>query len=334
MRLDPALDELLSQQAQVQLVKGGFGVTEGINWVQRGKTGYLVFSDIPANVVNKMTPDGQVSVLVKESGYQGPWNGYTMMMIGGIFTYGLQPGDPNYRQVVLVGSDGLTFDPQGRLLLCAYSTRAVQRIEKNGKRVTIADRYQGKRFNGPNDVAVKKDGTIYFSDTYGGMRGRANDPSKEINSESFYMVRNDITSIAIQANPDELSGANGLAFSPDEKYLYVNNGDKSVWRYEVQADDTLANGRQIADLKGEQGPGITDGMKVDSKGNLYQSGPGGIWILSPEGGRLGMIRTPEVVGNLTFGDPDFKTLYIAARTSIFKVRLNTPGLPCNSCTHH
>ena len=328
VRLDPALDSLISPDAKLGVVKGGFGFTEGINWVQRGENGYLLFSDVAANVVNKMTPDGRVSVYVNESGYRGPWNGYTMATVGVPQNNGKNPKDPLFREFIMIGADGLTLDLQGRLIMCTFSGRSLDRIEKNGKRTVLADRYDGKRFGGTNDVVVKKDGAIYFTDTTHGMRGKDNDPSKELDP-GIYMLKDGKVTLVVTDIPD----TNGLAFSPDEKYLYANGSAlKFIRRYDVRPDDTLTNSQLLIDMSGDKSPGITDGMRVDSKGNIYESGPRGIWIVSPEGKHLGTILTPEKVANLTFGDPDYKTLYIAAQTSIYKIRVNTPGQPCNSCT--
>jgi gluconolactonase len=328
VRLDPVLDSLISPDAKLGVVKSGFGFTEGINWVQRGENGYLLFSDVAANVVNKMTPDGRVSVYVNESGYRGPWNGYTMATVGVPQNNGKNPKDPLFREFIMIGADGLTLDLQGRLIMCTFSGRSLDRVEKNGKRTVLADRYDGKRFGGTNDVVVKKDGAIYFTDTTHGMRGKDNDPSKELDP-GIYMLKDGKVTLVVTDIPD----TNGLAFSPDEKYLYANGSAlKFIRRYDVQPDDTLTNSQLLIDMSGDKSPGITDGMRVDSKGNIYESGPRGIWIVSPEGKHLGTILTPEKVANLTFGDPDYKTLYIAAQTSIYKIRVNTPGQPCNSCS--
>lgn len=327
--LDPALNSLISPDAKLELVKSGFGFTEGINWVQKGKSGYLLFSDIPANMVDKMTSDGQLSVYVDQSGYRGPLNGYTMLTVGGLQNNGKDRKDPLFREFVLIGSNGLTLDPQGRLVICAFAARSVDRIEKNGKRVVLADNYEGKRFSGPNDVIVKRSGAIYFSDTTSGLRGRDKDPLRELEFQGIFMIKNRKVSLAVKDIPTP----NGLAFSPDEKYLYANgSGAKYIRRYDVQPDDTLTNSQLLIDLSADKTPGITDGMRVDSKGNIYSSGPGGVWIISPGGKHLGTILTPEVVANLTFGDADWKTLYMAARTSVYKIRVNTPGQPCNSCS--
>lgn len=327
--LDPALDALISPDAKVELVKTGFGFTEGTNWVQKGKTGYLLFTDIPANVINKMTPDGTVTVFAEHVGYSGPITGFEMVTVGGLSDNGKDPKDPRYRRFVMVGADGLTLDNEGRVIVCTFAGRSVVRIEKNGKRTVLADHYEGKRLDGPNDAVVKKDGAIYFSDTLSGLRYREKDPTREMDSDDYYMIKDGKLTRVIS----DIKIPNGLAFSPDEKILYANGGrDNYIRRYDVQPDDTLANSRLLIDLSVDKTPGATDGMRVDSRGNIYTSGPGGIWIVSPEGKHLGTILTPERVANLTFGDPDFRTLYIAARTSIYKIRVLTPGQPCNSCT--
>jgi len=327
--LDPALDLLISPDAKLELVKTGFGFTEGTNWVQKGKTGYLLFTDIPANVINKMTPDGTVTVFADHVGYSGPITGFEMATVGGVSDNGKDPKDRLYRQFVMVGADGLTLDNEGRVIVCTFAGRSVLRIERNGKRTVLADRYEGKRFDGPNDVVVKKDGAIYFSDTLSGLRYREKDPTRDMDSDDLYMIKDGKLIRVIS----DIKIPNGLAFSPDEKILYANGGrDNYIRRYDVQPDDTLTNSQLLIDLSVDKTPGATDGMRVDSSGSIYVSGPGGIWIVSPEGKHIGTILTPERVANVTFGDPDYKTLYIAARTSIYKIRVLTPGQPCNSCS--
>src|SRR6266850_60731 len=251
VRLDAALDALISVDAKIEKVASGFGFTEGPVWVQRGREGYLLFTDIPGNKVHKMTSDGKVSI------------------------------------------------------------------------------YEDKRLNGPNDVVVKKDGTIYFSDTFGGLRNRADDPNKGLERNGFFMLRNGKLSMVVS----DMKTVNGLALSPDEKYLYVNGGgDNYIRRYEIQLDGTLANPKLIIDLSIDKTPGATDGTRVDSKGNIWTTGPGGVWIISPEGKHLGSILMTERPANLGFGDADLKTLYLTARSSVYKVRVNTPGVPCPACS--
>ncbi|HTM08935.1 MAG TPA: SMP-30/gluconolactonase/LRE family protein [Verrucomicrobiae bacterium] len=320
VRLDPALDALVSPDAKLELVKGGFGFTEGTLWVQKGKSGYLLFSDIPANVIYKWTPDGKVSIYLDHSGYTGQ----DIWRVGFIQTNGRDKNDPLFEDFPMIGSNGLALDRQGRLVIATWAGRSIDRIEKNGKRTVLADRYEGKRFGGTNDVVVKKDGAIYFTDGYGGLRQRENDPKKELDFAGIFMLRGGKVTLVIK----DIARPNGLAFSPDEKYLDVNGGrDKFIKRYEVQPDGTLTNGTMLIDISKDQTPGITDGMRVDSKGNIYETAAGGVWVVSPDGKHLGTILTPELAANVEFGDPDRKTLYIAARTSIYKIRVNTPGLP-------
>ena len=320
VRLDPALDALVSPDAKLEVVKGGFGFTEGALWVQKGKSGYLLFSDIPANVIYKWTPDGKLSVYLDHSGYTGQ----DIWRVGFIQTNGKDRNDPLFEEFPMIGSNGLALDRQGRLIIATWAGRSIDRIENNGKRTVLADRYEGKRFGGTNDVVVKKDGSIYFTDGFGGLRLREKDPKKELDFGGVYMLRNGKVSRVITDIPN----TNGVAFSPDEKYLYANGSrDKFVKRYEVQPDGTLVNGTMFIDISKDPTPGITDGLRVDSKGNLYETAAGGVWIISPEGKHLGTILTPELAANVEFGDADRKTLYIAARTSIYKIRVNTPGMP-------
>jgi len=319
LRLDPALDALVSPDAKVELIKGGFGFTEGPVWVQKGKTGYLLFTDIPGNVIYKLTPDGAASVYLFNAGYNGP----DIWRWGGIQNNGFERTDPRFEEFAMIGADGLTLDRQGRVIIAAFAGRSLVRLEPNGKRTVLADSYEGKRFNGPNDVVVKRDGGIYFTDTYGGLRLRDKDPRKGLDYNAVFLWKNGKLTLLIKDMP----ATNGLAFSPDEKYLYVNGSrDNYVRRYDVLADGTLANGKLFIDLSKESGRGITDGLRVDTKGNLYETGPGGVWIISPDGKHLGTIRAPEQSTNIGFGDADKRTLYIAARTGIYKIRVLTPGI--------
>ena len=314
VRLDPALDALVSPDAKLELVKNDFGFTEGIVWVDQGTSGYLLLSDMYANVIYKLTPDGKVSLYLDRSGYTG----YDIWRVGMP-----QPDAARKDTFFMIGSNGLALDRQGRLLIATWSGRSIDRIEKNGKRTILADRYDGKRFGGTNDLVVKKDGAIYFTDAFGGLRGRDQDPKKELESPGIYLWKDGKVTLAIKDIPTP----NGLAFSPDEKYLYANGSQgKYVRRYDVQPDDTLSNSQMFIDMSSDKAPGIADGMKVDSKGNVWESGPAGIWIVSPEGKHLGTILTPEFVANVCFGDRDNKTLYVAARTGVYKIRVNTPGI--------
>ena len=313
-KLDPSLDAIVSPDATLDLVKSDFGFTEGIVWVDRGKNSYLLLSDMYANVIYKLTPQGKVSLYLDHSGYTG----YDIWRVG------MPQPDASRKDVFfMIGSNGLALDRQGRLLIATWSGRSIDRIEKDGKRTILADRYDGKRFGGTNDLVVKKDGAIYFTDGFGGLRGRDKDPKKELDFAGIYMWKDGKVTLAIKDIPTP----NGLAFSPDEKYLYANGSqNKYVRRYDVQPDDTLSNSQMFIDMSADTAGGITDGMKVDTKGNVYESGPRGVWIVSPDGNHLGTILVPELVANVAFGDADNKTLYIAARTSVYKIRVNIPGI--------
>src|SRR5580704_2204209 len=314
IKLGPALNALISPDAKLELVKNDFGFTEGIVWVDQGNSGYLLLSDMYANVIYKLTPEGKVSLYLDHSGYTG----YDIWRVG------MPQPDANRKDAFfMIGSNGLALDRQGRLLIATWSGRSVDRIEKDGKRTILADRYEGKRFGGTNDLVVKKDGAVYFTDGFGGLRGRDQDPKKELDFAGIFMWKDGKVTLAIK----DIATPNGLAFSPDEKYLYANGSqNKYVRRYDVQPNDTLTNSTMLIDMSSDTSGGITDGMKVDTQGNIYESGPRGIWILSPEGKHLGTILTPEFVANVCFGDHDNKTLYVAARTGVYKIRVNIPGL--------
>jgi gluconolactonase len=320
VRLDPALDALIAPDARLERIATGFGFTEGTTWVPQGTGGFLLFSDIPANVIYKMTLDGKASIYLEKSGYTKP----DIWRVGFIQTNGKDRNDPAFEEFPMIGSNGLALDRQRRLIIATWAGRSIDRIEANGMRTVLADGYEGKRFGGTNDVIVKRDGAIYFTDTFGGLRLREKDPKKELDFNGVYMWKAGKLTLLIKDIPN----TNGLAFSPDEKYLYLNGSrDKYIKRYEVKPDGTLTNGTMFIDISTDPTPGITDGLKVDTKGNLWETAAGGVWIISPEGKHLGTIRTPELAANVEFGDPDHKTLYIAARTSIYRIRTNIAGIP-------
>lgn len=313
LRLDPALDNLISSSAKLERLKGDhFGFVEGPVWVPEGGGGHLLFSDLPANAVYKWTPKGELSVAIPRSGFTGRDSS----------TAGAELNNGRLT-VILLGSNGLTLDRQGRLVMCTHGDRTLVRLEKDGTRTILADRYDGKRLNSPNDVVVKSNGSIYFTDPPFGLRGVMNSPLKELPFQGVFLLKDGKVHLL---DKDPQGGfPNGIAFSPDEKYLYVTGGQR-ITRYEVQPDDTVANGRVFVDMTADKAPGGTDGMKVDRKGNVYATGPGGIWIISPEGKPLGKILMPEAPANLAFGDADSKSLYVTARQSLYRIRLNTPGI--------
>ena len=307
IRKDPALDEIVPVGARIEKLAGGFLFTEGPVWVSRtdDTNGYLLFSDPNNNVIYRWTQDGQLSIFMTKSGYRG-------MDIG---EYG-QPG-----------SNGLTLDKQGRLTIDQHGNRRVVRMEKNGQFTVLADRYEGKRLNSPNDLVYKSDGALYFTDPPFGLPKFFDDPRKELPYSGVFRVSPDGANIQLLTK--ELSGPNGLAFSPDEKYFYVDNWDekkKIVMRYEVKPDGTLSNGKVFFDMTLANGEDALDGMKIDQKGDLYVSGPGGLWIISPDGRHLGTIVGPEHPHNFAWGDDDGKTLYLCARTGLYRIRLKVTGI--------
>lgn len=221
-------------------------------------------------------------------------------------------------------TNGHTLDTEGRLVSCEHGNRRVTRTEHHGGLSVLASEYDGKRLNSPNDLVVKSDGAIYFTETTSGIRGRDEGPARELSYHGVYLIK-DATLRLLDKDPQG-AAPNGIAFSPDEKILYVNGGTK-ITAYEVREDDTVANPRVLIDLGGANGvPGNTDGMKVDRSGNIYVSGPGGVWIISPQGKHLGTIVTPERVANLAFGDADSKTVYMVGGRSLWRISVNTAGI--------
>jgi len=303
VKLDPALDTIVAETAMVEKVAGGFGFVEGPVWTRDGA---LLFSDIPANAVMKLIPGGQASVFVTPAGYTGTET---------------RPAGSH------IGSNGLTIDRQGRLIIAEHGDRRISRIEADGKRVIIADKYDGKRLNSPNDVVVRSDGGLYFTDPPYGLPQQAKDPGKEIPFSGIYRLADG----KVQVLAQDLAFPNGLGFSPDEKLLYVASSEQSrrLWmRYEVKSDGTLGAGTVFYDANAEAGRGIPDGLKLDAAGNLFGTGPGGVMIISPAGKLLGRIEVPEQPANVAWGD-DGKTLYITARSSVYRVKVLAGGKrPC------
>lgn len=307
LRADAALDEIVSPGTKIEKLAGGFLFTEGPVWIPRtdDSDGYLLFSDPNNNLIYRWTPDGQLSIYRTKSGYAG----------ADIGEYG-QPG-----------SNGLTLDRDGRLTINQHGNRRVIRLEKNGQLTVLADRYQGKRLNSPNDLVYKSDGSLYFTDPPFGLPKFFDDPRKELSFSGVYRVSPD--GKQIQLLTTDLNGPNGLAFSPDEKYFYVDNWDekkKVIMRYEVSPDGSINNGKVFFDMTGAPGEDALDGIKVDDKGNLYVSGPGGLWIISAEGKHLGTIVGPEHPHNMAWGDDDGKTLYLCAQTGLYRIRMNLRGI--------
>lgn len=301
-RLDPALDQLLAPYAVIEKLAAGFKWAEGPVWVKRGN--YLLFSDVPNNVVFKWEPGVGTRVFLDPSGYLGS----SAELKGG-------------------GSNGLTVDRNGRLVLCQHGERQVARLEKDGKFTPLARYYQLRRFNSPNDLAYKSNGDLYFTDpTYGLPKG-ANDPARELNVSGVYRVtpKGEVTLLTA-----ELTFPNGVAFSPDEKTLYVAVSDPKhpvIMAYDVESDGRLSNGHEFFDAAPltEGRKGLPDGLKVDRGGNLWATGPGGVLIISPDGRHLGTINTGEPTANCAFGGKDGSTLYITANMVLCRVQTLTRG---------
>ena len=296
-RLDPSFDEVVPPGARMERVAGGFEFTEGPVWTQEGA---LLFSSPNTNVIYRWSPIGTVEVFRSKSGYSG-------VDVG------------RYHQP---GSNGLTFDPEGRLAICQHGNRRVIRVEPHGNVTVLADRYDGKRLNSPNDLVYRSDGTLFFTDPPFGLPQLFEDPKKELSISGVYAVRQPGEVVLLT---DELQGPNGLAFSPDERFLYVGNWDperKVLMRYEVEPSGAARAGTVFFDMTAADGEDAIDGIKIDRNGNLFVCGPAGIWVLSPEGHHLGTIRPPEAPHNLAWGDEEGLTLYVTALTSIYRIRLN------------
>jgi gluconolactonase len=298
VRLDPALDALVPASAKIEKLAGGFGFTEGPLWFTEG---YLWFSDVTGNVVRQWGPDGKITEILRPGGGENKE---------------APPGS-------FIGPNGMIHDKDGAVLLCQHSNRQIVRITKDRQVSTFLDRFEGKRFNSPNDLVYKSDGSLYFTDPPYGLLKQDDDPRKELKFNGVFRYANG----KVQAIIKDLSRPNGIAFSPDEKILYIANSDdkRKVWMaYDVKPDGTVANGRVFADVTSEKENGSPDGMKVDSMGNVYASGSAGIWIFSPAGKHLGTIKPGETPANCNWGD-DGKTLYITAETGLYRIKLAAQG---------
>jgi len=282
-------DDIVPKGSKLENIATGFMFTEGPIWDAEKKC--LYFSDIPGDKMRKWTADKGVELFREPSGK----------------------------------SNGLTLDKQKRLLACEHANRRVSRTEPDGKVVSIADKYDGKKLNSPNDVVVKSDGSIYFTDPPYGLSADFGNPGvQELPFQGVYRLSADGKNLALLV--DNFNKPNGLAFSPDESILYIDDTDEvHIRAFDVKPDGTITNSRILADLH-DDAEGSVDGMKVDSEGNIYVTSPGGISIIDPEGNKLGAIEMPEVSANVAWGDDDWKTLFITASTSLYRIRLNIAGI--------
>lgn len=288
-RLEEKTDEfkrLFPKGAKARRLAGGFRFTEGPVWFK--DEGFLLFSDIPASKIYQMTPDGQVTIF-------------------------RNPSD---------NANGLTRDQNGFLVACEHSSRRVTRTEKDGSVTVLADSFQGKRLNSPNDVVVKSDGSVFFTDPPYGIRSE----EQELSIQGVFRLSPCGKELRVVAS--DFDRPNGLAFSPDETKLYIDDSSdcKHIRVFDVDADGALANGRIFHDMRVND-PGVPDGMKIDSQGRIYCTGARGIWVFNADGNHLGTIITPEKPANCAWGDEDNRSLYITAETSIYRIRVNTPGIP-------
>jgi gluconolactonase len=302
VRLDPRLDKLVPLNVKIEKIAGGHQWVEGPVWNR--KEGYLLFSDVGKNSVYKWRNGKGESLFLKPSGYTGktPFEG-------------LEPG-----------SNGLTYDPQGRLVLAEHGDRRVARLERNGRKTTLVDRFEGKRINSPNDLVFKSNGDLYFTDPPFGLPKSYADPRKETPFQGVYRYSKN-GNLALLTK--DIKAPNGIAFSPDEQKLYVSNADASnaVWIvYDIKPDGSIANGKVLFDATAwtKTKKGVPDGMKVDREGNLFAAGPGGIYVIGPDGAHLGSIETGVATGNVAWGE-DGSSLFIASNTNVYRLKLTTKG---------
>lgn len=309
----PGLERIVPAHAVLERIATGFGWTEGPVWTH----GSLFFADILSNSIRRWTPGQGVSIFLQPSGYLGNSS------FGG-------------RDV---GSDGMTLDARGRLTVAGHAQRDVYRFESfnpHGPIAILADRYQGKQLNSPNDVVYRSDGSLYFTDPPYGLRTRSDsDPEKELKVNGVYRLPRALEQKpgappdrgALELLISDMTRPNGIAFSPDEKYLYVNNSEplKQWYRYRVLPDGRLTDSTLLYDATADPHHSTPDGMKVDEEGNVYSTGPGGVWIFNADGKVLGRLLIPEATANLAWAGADRRTLYITATTSVYRVRLKIAG---------
>lgn len=288
VRVHQKAEKIIPENARIEKVADGFQFTEGPVWSEEG---YLLFSDIPANTIFKVTPEGNVSEFKKPSG----------------------------------NANGLTYDRQGRLLLAQHGPRQIARLKNDGTITALAQEYNGKRLNSPNDLVVKSNGAIFFTDPPWGLPDNMDDPAKELTFQGVFKYHNGQVTLI----DDQWRLPNGIAFSPDEKYLYVGTAEEErpIWvRYRVHNNGRIGEGKVFFDASSADESGSPDGMKVDQKGNLYCTGPGGLWIISPNGQHVATIKPPQLPSNCAWGGEDGKTLYMTARTGVYKIDLNIQGV--------
>lgn len=306
-RLDPAVDALVAPGAPLQTVFEHETFFEGPHWIQHGDSGYLIFSDVPGNAIDELNPDGSVSVyLDKVFAGKDSSNAYQSMGGGGL---------PKF---FMVGPNGVTTDRAGSVVYCAMSDGKIVRVEADGRRTVLASYFGTQHLNAPNDLVYGSDGSLYFTDSRAGTN-RVH--SAGVPHKGLYVLREG----QVRLLSKDINHPNGVALSPDEKYLYVTNTlVENILRFDVQPEG-IANPIVFVDMSGDSADGGPDGIKVDRTGNVYSTGPGGVWILSPEGKHLGTIQTPRQITNLAFGDGDLKTLYMTGLGAVYRISLKVSG---------
>ncbi len=296
-RVDPRLDALVPADASIEKLADGFVFIEGPIWVRDESR--LLFSDVRGNAIYQWTEADGASAFI-DPVFDGDTSG-----LGS------------------VGSNGLTLDAEGRLVICEHGNRVISRLESDGTRSTVVDAYHGSRLNSPNDLVYSSDGWLYYTDPSYGLEGLEDSPLREVDFNGVYRLS---PAGELELISRDQTRPNGIALSPDESTLYVANSDpnKALWMaYDVGADG-VSNPRVFYDVTGEEAEGSADGMKVDNAGNVFATGPGGVWIFSPDGAHLGTIHPDEVPANVAWGD-DGRTLYMTARTGLYRIRLSTAG---------
>lgn len=306
-RLDPAIDAIVPANPKLFKLAEGFLFTEGPVWSHEG---FLLFSDPNANAIYSYAESttagaaGSLAVYRANSGYDAA-------------------DVAEYRQP---GSNGLTFDARGRLTINEHGRHRVARLDADGKVTVLAESYRGKRLNSPNDLVYASNGTLYFTDPPFGLPKFYDDPRKELPFSGVYRLRGGKLSLESKA----LRGPNGIALSPDERFLYVGNWDpqaKLVLRHAVRADGSLGTPETFIDLtRAIPGDEALDGLKVDRGGNVYLSAPGGVWIFASDGRHLGTIRAPKPVHNFAWGGEDGSMLYLTARDTLYRIPLLVEGV--------
>ncbi len=294
-----SFSKIASKDAKIQKIAGDFQFTEGPVW---HSDGYLLFSDIPANKIFKYQPGEDISVYLENSGYIGS-------------------EDENKGQ----GSNGLTFDNAGNLLICQHGARQVLKADRAGNYTPIARQFGGKRLNSPNDLVVKSDGTIFFTDPPWGLAKGLEDPLKELDFQGVFKLKGG----SLELIDDQLTMPNGIALSPDEEYLYVatsEGGKAQYFRYQLDDDANVREKELFFDASSLGGNGGPDGMKVDKKGNCYFTGPGGILVVNSKGEHIGTISPPEIPANLGWGGKHGKTLFMTCRTGLYAIELKVEGV--------